>query len=283
LDKLVELSITYILVIAFTSLLSMLTLAVTFRLSISILGLDLKFSEWFGLTALNNFYNYFLPLSGGLAIRGRFLKKNYNFEYSKYIAFISNMYFVNLLISAGIGLFLSCFLYLKNGALGILPYLFIFSGILISLILAGLFIKYNNRSILPSKLEKYIKKFRSANSEMWNKKFLLVISMLYLIRIILMTLRLYFTFRAVGIDVEFIALLLVSCLIQFTGLFSLTPGNIGLREIIVSLNSSLLNVDFNTIMNISIVERIIIMVTTFIIGFIFIVYYRVVLKTKIIS
>ncbi len=65
------------------------------------LGRSLPVWEWLGLAAVTHFYNLFMPLRGGMAIRAWYLKKKHNFSYAHFAA-IQGGFQVIVLMSAGV-------------------------------------------------------------------------------------------------------------------------------------------------------------------------------------
>ncbi len=78
-------------------------------------NIDLKIVEQFYLSVLTTFGNYFLPFRGGAALRGIYLKKNYQFTYSRFMVAMMAQLLVVLLVAL-IAMFLfSLQIFLRSG------------------------------------------------------------------------------------------------------------------------------------------------------------------------
>jgi uncharacterized protein (TIRG00374 family) len=89
-------------------------------------GIDLRFLEWFGLSAVSAMGNYLTPFRGGAAIRAVYLKSRYDLSYPLFMSTLTILYILTLSTSAAFGLLASLGLYLLSG---------LFRGILASLFL----------------------------------------------------------------------------------------------------------------------------------------------------
>lgn len=259
--------ILLIIVTTFTFLIN----ALLFRNNISIFKINLPFIEWFGLTVSNTMYNYLLPARGGIALRAMYLKNEYNLPYSKYLTFISGTYILNLLNAALLASILSLILIF----LGILnKYIFFYLSILsfIIIFLAILFLYKFNPDKIPAKnkILKFIKNSAQSIKHFKNNpnkiKKLVILQITF---IFALSLRLFFVFYVLNIHTNFFIIVFINSLVVFSMIFSITPGNIGIKEGIIGLSSSLLNISFDKAVMVALIDRFVAVIIVFALGLFF--------------
>ena len=245
--------------------------ALLFRNNISIFNLHLSFKEWYGLTVSNTMYNYLLPARGGMALRALYLKQNHVFPYVQYVSFTAGTYILNLAIAAFTAFILSVGLFLFN-ALESIILLYISFALLIFIIgVIGFLYKFN-----PHKLpERYkvlkwikqaaqgIKQFKYHPDKVFN---LAAIQLGFMLAI---SLRLFVAFYLLEIPVNYPKLVLINALVAFSMVFSVTPGNIGIKEGIIGLSSSLLGISTEEALLGAVLDRVVAMIVVFGLGSVF--------------
>jgi len=265
---LISLNSWHICVLISISILCIILNSKAFDISISILGLNLNVLEWFTISNINNLYNYIIPFNGGQAVRARYLKSEYNFSYNSYISFISNLYLINLLISSMIALGIAAYLYFTTDKIE--PYLILFLvGVTVALLTTLLAIRFN----FINKFEKlrkwkFLNKLMSNSTELLTSKQTFSLVGIYLARLSFMCLRLFLLLGFLNFNVNFFDVFLVLCVAQFSTVLSITPGNIGVREVIISSLGIVIGLNFEEVLYITFIERGIILLLTLLLGLI---------------
>lgn len=194
-------------------------------------GINLKTREWLGLTFITKFYSYFLPFRGGIAVRALYLRRIHMFEYEKFISSIMGLYAVNLLMNLllAVVLFLFYLIDAKSSRLWHLE-LFATSGmILISAII--LFVFYmGKKNILKERVQIIINSFYSFFND---TRLLCSLLINHLPLRTCHAMALYWSFKALGVEVRFNDIFILSIILAISLLFSITPGNLGVSEFIV--------------------------------------------------
>ncbi|MCP4121704.1 MAG: flippase-like domain-containing protein, partial [Bacteroidetes bacterium] len=72
-------------------------------LVLQLFDLKLKFREWFGLVIITKFFSYFLPFRGGMVARAYYLKKQYDFEYAKFLGSTMGLYMLSIFLNCLLG------------------------------------------------------------------------------------------------------------------------------------------------------------------------------------
>jgi hypothetical protein len=263
--------VTLILLVVY-GIIPFLFVALTFKHSIKLFDVSLKFKEWFGLSVANTMYNYFVPARGGLVARAFYLKKKYGLEYSKYASLLGGTFLINFLVASFSALLLNAINLIVNDVFFrdiFWVSLILFSGTLsISLLLwfyPQLLIKTGWTRLdnfLKSILEG-LKYFKS------NYKILGLIALTQVGVIVFMGLRLYFSFLVLDIQIDLLFILIVQSLIVFSMVLSLTPGNLGIKEGIIGLLASMMDIPLKDTIMAAALDRAIAMIVVFSIGTIF--------------
>jgi len=251
--------------------------ALLFYNNISIFNISLPFKKWYGLSVSYTMYNYILPVRGGIALRAMYLKQNNCFPYSQYISFTAGTYILNLFIAAFIASFLS-FIFVLKGYLNKLIFFYISICLLIlSVIFIILLYKLNPEKISnKNRIFTFIKKATLGIEKFkYKPKKIRNLIIIHIGFILASSLRLFIAYHILGINVSYSKLVLINSLVAFSMIFSITPGNIGIKEGILGISASLLEIPLNQALLGAVLDRIVVIIEVFILG---VVFSRVLLK-----
>jgi len=269
---LVEIHYTKLLLLFAAGLITVIFNAFLFKNTISIFDLNLPFKEWFGLTITNTMYNYLLPARGGIALRALYMKNNYRFSYSQYISLTAGTYIISLFTAAFFATALSIIIFLIQKANNI-AFLYISFSLLI--VISGLlFVLYHfnpQRIAEKNKIFKFLKNIAiglKQFKEKRNKVFKIMLIQMGLI--LAMSLRLFIAYMAIDIlSVNFTKLVFINSLVAFSMVFSITPGNIGIKEGIIGLSYTLLDISFDQAILGALLDRLVTIIIVFVLGLVF--------------
>jgi len=221
-----------------------LVLSFQFRATLAAQGLMIKFSDAFYLSASNTFLNNILPLKAGLALRGLYLKNQYGFELKQYTNSMVSL--MGLAWLAWLCLLLLSFFVIDLGQKSnyldlnsLLIALFVFLG-------GGLFywfgIEWLNRRFFTSLLQPSV-------------KVLLEILVWAVLFSMISAGRLYLCAAWVDFDIEYIFALQLILVSSLTLVFSITPGNIGVKEGLLLLLSAQYGLDLGQMAVVLLLDR----------------------------
>lgn len=231
-------------------------------IKVTLLAFDRRITtkEAFYLSTLSRVGNYLLPMRAGAVFRATYLKKKYNFEYSKFLSTLYGYYIILFLLYSVFGvssLFLKWWL---NDQ-------FYFALILFfgSLLLAMLFLMFvripferifKKEESVFSKVGKFLDRFmKSWDNIVSNRKLLLQLISITLANILVNTIIIYFEFISLGINVKVLDLILYGSLSGVSLLVSLTPGSLGIREAVFLISSQSIGLEQEQILQLAIVDR----------------------------
>jgi len=267
--------VTLLLILALTALLFNSTY---FHAAIKLFGVNLKVNESLGLTVLNTMYSYLMPAKTGIVFRAYYLKIKHNFPYQSNITFLIG----NLIVSGMVSLVLSnivSFTYWQSGELSDS----LFYGLII-LTIASFCILYLldkvkfPRDQLKSRILIFIKSsITDVRTFKTNKRLLYYTILAQLLLLIISAIRLYVTFKVLGFDVDFLRVLTVQILLNFSLIISITPGNLGIKEGIIAFSAAFLSVSVDEALLVAIIDRAALMIIIFLLG----IYYSHTLLTDI--
>ena len=271
LAKIIELSFVDFILLLVVGLVSQFINALLFRNNIKIFGLDLPFLEWFGLTITNTMYNYLLPARGGLAIRAVYLKKCYDFNYSHYISFTAGVFLLNLIIASFIAIISSIYLLLTNKLQSLLILVAALSVFVILLIAVFIIFRIDSGTLRhENRITSVLKKISSGiNQFQHHKTKIIILAIIQTIFIFSLSLRLYVAYQIIGIQVDFIILILINSFVAFSMIISITPGNLGIKEGLIGISSSLLLISTETAILGAIIDRVMAILIIFSFGLIY--------------
>lgn len=264
-----QIKLSDILILLFVGVVAFLPLAYEFRFVSNVFQLSLKFKEWFGLSALNTFYSYFIPARGGLLARAYYLKSKYNFDYTKYMALLGGSFLLAFLVASLTAIILLLARYLFYDAFEqnlFLISLGLFVITSIASIILWFFPTFKSKTGLQ-KLDKLINSvivgFQYFKT---NNKLLFIIALTHFALIFFMGLRLYFSFRAIDIPVNVLSILIIQALVVFSMVLSITPGNLGIKEGIIGLLATMIGVPLKDAILAAAIDRAVAMIIVFSLG-----------------
>ncbi len=251
---------------------SLFPLAYQFRYLVLVFNVILPFREWFGLTVANAMYNYLSPARGGMVARAFFLKRKYNFPLTEYGALLMGLFWFSFLVSSLLALILGILCYSpenKMSALIIVASISILVGT-IAIGVAGLWFDLSKIPIPITRLRTILGTFsRGLKKFQTNKRLIPPITGFSLALIFVYALRLYWTYRALGIPLDFEKVLLLQAFINISAVISLTPGNFGIHEGIAGALAGYLGMSPDQALLGVLVDRAITIIVVFIVGFIY--------------
>lgn len=234
LKKISAFSLVGLLLAAFVS---QILIGYQFRCLMKMFDINMGFREWFGLSACNSMFNYYLPTGGGIAVRAYYLKKKYDFPYSHYTSLIMGSNIVAFILSAGTGLGLTMLYKSVHGILYV-NLIVIFSGLLFATVIGTLvllLLLQLGKRFDSERLNNILRLFKEGlNLFLKNKKLVLTFSVFHILGIFAIGARLFICFSAIGVDVVPLQMLIIASLTTFSLMLPLTPANLGVREGIIS-------------------------------------------------
>ena len=264
-----DINYKFFLFILFYAYISYLSIALAFKYQIQVFNIKLPFKEWFGLSATNTMYNYFLPARGGFVARAYYLNKKYGFEYSKYISLLSGAFLIGFLISSFTAITCLIMLYLIYGAMyAQLLYVSIalFIGTLISILIFWHFPTKFIRTPWRRLTEFFFNIITGLRFFQNSKKALFMVMITHFSMILFLGLRLYFAFLALGVEVNFLYIVVVQSLVAFSMVISLTPGNLGIKEGIIGLLATMMGIPLSDAIMAAAIDRAVAMIIVFTFG-----------------
>jgi uncharacterized membrane protein YbhN (UPF0104 family) len=206
------------------------------------LGANLSHTEGFHIVAASTLANQ-LPISGGLVIRGMYLKHKFALSYAKYFSAMFAFFFCTLAV---------------YGLLGglILLYWFLFKGVVVAPVLYIGFVLMSSSLLIflvpigsmkgPEVMLKWIR--QSLDGWMVISKNVRLLSRLLGLQTIIMLLlafRYWLAFHMLSQSVTIEQAVLFSCASILTQVISFAPGGLGVREAIVGGMASALGFDIS--------------------------------------
>ena len=266
LNKLRSISLPAILLLSGFSVLNRGVNAFSSKKLMQAFGVDLSFKEWFGLACVANMSNYFLPMRSGVGARAFYMKNKYNFAYSHFLAAYLGLYMFSYIATAIFGILLILSLYLIKGIL-YTKILLVFLAVLIG---AGGFMlswKFVGRNNFRFKFANNV--FEGLNYFRKQKKLLFFLLGLNFVSIIILALRFFVSFYAIGIVPGFAGMLILAAVIYFSFILSLTPSNLGIKETVMTIVAAVIGLSAIDGALAAVVDRSINFVITFILGIAF--------------
>ena len=194
--------------------------------------LNLRFSQWFGLTRIMAFTNLFLPSFSGTSVKAVYLKKYYNFKFSSFIAATGIANIIRLMLFA-----LSSIVLISISGKYTLS-LLIVSGIFFICTFTFLMLSHK----IPIRLFAFMGKLSNIVNE-WHdirndRNMIVKLITLNVFIYLIFSSEIYFSFRVFSIDPSVVSSGVISSFAIFSRVIKLIPANLGVKELIFSAISN---------------------------------------------
>jgi uncharacterized protein (TIRG00374 family) len=224
-------------------------------------GMEIGFSQCYGISRASSFINLFLPIGTGASFKAVYLKKLLKFRYSSFIASMGITTVIKIMLYALIALLL---LMVSDGKINM--FLITVSGLVFSISLLFLFLghKLKRLDITSSgHMRKVIDEWQKIKRDRETMGRLLMVG---LILFLASGLNTYLSFRAFSIDISATASGTIAAFAIITGLLNLVPGNLGIREAIIILISESHGIGINESVHAAALGRLIQVIWTIILA-----------------
>ena len=214
----------------------------TFYLLVDLVAERLSPAEWIGLTFLTNFGNYLGPARPGSAIKAVYLKSQKRLPYSTFTAVLAANSFVALFMSSTVGLVLLTMLWLQQGVMPGL--LFSVCTVLLVVSLAPFFVKLGTvtrQGRIWRLLNNATLGFETIKRQ---KRKLVKVCVSMLLQYCVSALLIVLAYRAIGHDLSFTMAFIIGVFTSISNLFTITPNNIGVQEVVMAYLYTITGLDF---------------------------------------
>jgi len=207
------------------------------------------------LSIVTIFYNTITPLKGGLFVKAGYLKKQYKFSYTHFIAMWSGIYVINFFIGSLIGLISMYFIY-KDYNIFNLPIFLIFLGFFIPLLFVILF-----SPKFPETKNKWLNRFINVLNG-WNlikthKKVIFAVSAITLLQMLLWVLGTIISYNIFGIELTLSKALFLGSIGVLSVLIAITPAGLGINEAIAVFSALIIGIEPAQSLAVAILGRVI--------------------------
>lgn len=224
-------------------------LSLQFQFSLALVKFRIPYKDAFLLSSANSLLNLTLPFKLGLALRAGFMKYRYNFELKSYgfsllltqFCIISSNFLFAVVLS---------FFYFGSNFFVLVDFEVSIYGLIFFLGL-GL-VAYFFRSSWTSRLQLFFGYLRNAVSY----KLITQILMSNTIFLVLAVLRLYLLAGMLDVELTLIQTGVIITLSSATLFFSLTPGNLGLREGLFYILAGVMGLDAEQVLMLALLDRV---------------------------
>jgi uncharacterized membrane protein YbhN (UPF0104 family) len=241
--------------------------ALQFRTALTIHDTLIGVKESVALTAANTMANYYLPVRGGMLVRAAYMKWVYRFPLSQYAAVTVSITGLTILTAAVVGLMGVGIIAATEGGADTRA-LWAFGGVGVAVVL-GLVIAIAVSGVFDGdgRLAQSAAAFRSGMGLWVHARGRLAIFLGWTLLVFgAQAMRLWLSFRAVGVTVSVGSMLVIQAMAFVVFVLALTPGNIGLKEGAVVFAASLLGIDPALALLASLIDRAGALVVTFGVG-----------------
>ncbi len=250
----------YIAIIMILFLLVFFTEGLFIKVTLDVFGKHIDIKEASYLSTTSRIGNYLLPMRAGAIFRATYLKKKYDFDYTKFLSTLYAYYILLFLINSALALIILLVKYISSSTI-FLPvtifFVILFVGTLTVIVLrVPIKLSHLGKSLIIKKILLLIETFMTSWDSIVRKKNLFS-SLIILTtgNMILNGIINFFEFFSLGLKTNLLDIALYTCLSDVSLLFSITPGSLGLREAIFIFTSQSLGLSQDQIMQLAFLDR----------------------------
>lgn len=260
-SQLKTIRIEYILLLVGIHAFNYWLLGMTHKLPLKKHQINLKFKEWYGLCMTSELFNMLLPAKGGTGIRMLYLKDKKGLAMREFLSMSFAIVLIGFTFLGFIGLAYCQFFLKKNHVVFTL-----LESIFFALTISGMLLIFATEAIgkLFKMKRKYSPKVYLKDSRLTGLATLCWIGMFLLYPV-----KVYLSFIAIGIDLNFSDSFEISLILLAASLFQVLPGNIGVKEIVTAYIGKQYGIEFETALLASLIDRAILLLFLFPVGFYF--------------
>lgn len=207
------------------------------KISTAKFHVNLSALEWFGLPFITTMGNQLTPFAGGVLVRALYLKRRHSLPYASFTTILAANH-IMIVWMVGLTGLLTCILFRGLGPWR-WPLSGVFSlvvGIITTIVMLPHF-SLPGQGIIVRTINRIIEGWALIKGD----KHLLVLAVLIAFAgIVINCYSFWLAYYSIGLTVRPEAAILLSLLPFFLIFISITPGNLGIQEIVISLSSMLL-------------------------------------------
>lgn len=255
--------------------LGLIAQAQQFRAALRVSKISVGALEATGLTAVNTMANYYVPARGGAVVRAAYMVRVHAMSVTAYVMLTFVTVGTGLIVAFAAGVASIAWLSLSGAdvaASQLAPYFFgvvVAVGLVVALAaaLAGATAPAKRVFSRSKRLSAALVTLRDAAVAWRGEPTAALRLVAWTVVVLLMqAARLYVAFRAVGVSVNVVEMLLIGSLVSMSFVVSLTPGNLGIKEGVTVLAAALVGVPPDTALLASLVDRGAALVVAFTVG-----------------
>lgn len=227
------------------------------------LGTRTRFWDMFVLQNASTLLNY-LPMKAGTVLRANYLKRQYEFSYTHFGLFYLSITLLMTLASSALGLGIMVLGHgISDRADVVLASVFL-------VLLVGstvLLVIHLPLPVGPGRVRSILRRLLTARTELSTKRRTMIECFgLLAVNFVLSAVRLGIIYNAMGVPAPPTTMLVLGSLAFVTMFISLTPGALGLRELVLGAGAAALNIPPETGVLAAMIDRAVALAWSFLIG-----------------
>lgn len=255
----------FIVLIAFFHILFLLNNGLMLKLFLMPFKINLKASEWFGLSAMTSFGNYFIPGIGGATSRAVYLKRRYQFPYSRFLGNLAGNYILVFLVNSFVALVALLFALVFNGFWNWIIFLIFLAIFIVSLV----FVIFHIPLFKSRWLQKVNRVIEGWEHVRRSRRLVAGTLLIGLMNVIVYTLLVFVEYRVFGFEIGLLASLIIAVTSMLAIFVNITPAGLGVRESLIVLTSVAFAIPSELAVSVALIDRAINLIVVFVLGPIF--------------
>lgn len=227
------------------------------------LGTPTRFTDMYMLHNATVLLNY-LPFKFGSVFRANFLKRRYGFPYTRFAVFFLYLNIFTAMVASAMALIALMTVYGFAANENIIMAVLFGAIVILSIVVCVAPLPH---FLIEHRLGRIVMRLLNARADLARRpKILLSTSVLLVLNFLISAARLAIIYHSAGLDIHPAGFLILGAL-GFACLFlGLTPGGLGIREIVLGFGVSVMGIPFETGLLTAMIDRAILMAWSFSVG-----------------
>lgn len=251
----------FILLLLFTHALDFWLVGTIQRLPLRKHNITLTFKEWYGLCVTSELFNMLLPAKGGTGVRMLYMKDKKDLSMREFLSMSFAVVMIGFTFLGTVGLLYCHFFLKKNQSIFL-----IVESVFLSMAVSGFFLLFFTE--LVAKVFKFRRRY-SPKIYLKDTKFTALTTLCWVGVFLLYPIKVYLSFTALGIDINFTDSFEISLILLIASLFQVLPGNMGVKEVVTAYIGKQYGIAFEAALLASLIDRVIMLIYLFPVGFYF--------------
>ena len=225
------------------------------KVVVGVFGVDLRFSEWFGLTMVGSMANMFAPFAPGAGMRALYLRRVHGLAYVHFANCLAAPLLIGAMVNSSLALMALILVWRLHGAVSDA----LLAAVLVTFAVPLALVLWPMRVGVPE--NKWLRRLASVingwRTVVTRRMAVAELGAAMVVRTVLLTGIYHLLFDAIEAPAPWLACLTIASLGSVARLVNITPGSLGIYEAVLMMTSTSFGISASAGMMVALVHRLV--------------------------